>query len=281
MSNVRENNVSPVAIVTGASSGIGEETAVALARRGYHVVLAARREDKLRAVAARCEDVAREAGRAIEVVVHVTDVADCAQVQSLVAATVERFGRLDVMVNNAGYGLFATVVKTPNDEMDRIFRVNFHGAFYGCKAAAEVMMRQKSGHIFNVSSVIGKRGTPFHGAYCATKFALVGLSDSLRVEMRQYHVRVTTVCPALTETEFFTASVRAQAAGSSFKKFKSLTPARVVAEKIVRAVGKRRPEIVLTAGGKFLAIMSALWPGLVDQGMRHYFRDLAKRVGRE
>jgi len=281
MRRARENTVTPVAIVTGASSGIGLETAVALAQRGYNVVLAARCEDKLRDAATKCQEAAKQAGRAIEAVVHVTDVSQLDQVQALVTQTVERFGRLDVMVNNAGYGLFATVTQTSPEEMERIFQVNFYGVFYGCKAAAEVMMRQRSGHIFNVSSVIGKRGTPFHGAYCATKFALVGLGESLRVEMMPYNVRVTTVCPALTETEFFESSRRAQAAGSSFKKFKSLTPARVVGQKIARAVGKRRPEIVVTAGGKFLAVVSALWPGLADRMMKFYYDDLAKRIGPE
>ncbi|MCL2700716.1 MAG: SDR family NAD(P)-dependent oxidoreductase [Phycisphaerae bacterium] len=267
-----------VAIITGASSGIGEETAVALARRGYHVVLAARREEKLRQVAERCTQAASQRGHAIEAVVHVTDVADREQVRSLVADTEKQFGRLDVMVNNAGYGLFARVVEISPQDMERIFQVNFHGVFYGCQAAGEIMMRQRHGHIFNVSSVIGKRGTPFHGAYCASKFALVGLGESLRVEMASYNVRVTTVCPALTATDFFVASARSRAAGSSFQKFKHLTPAHVVGEKIARAVGKRKPEIVLTAGGKFLTLLAAFCPGLTDRLMKFYHDDLVKRL---
>jgi len=271
---------SRVAIITGASSGIGEETAVALARRGFHVVLAARREEKLRAVAERCTREAKERGHTVQAVVHVTDVAEREQVQALVADTVQQFGRLDVMVNNAGFGLFARVMETTPEDMERIFRVNFYGVLHGCHAAGEVMTRQRHGHIFNVSSVIGKRGTPFHGAYCASKFALVGLGDSLRVEMAPYNVRVTTVCPALTATEFFAASKRARSAGASFKKWKSLTPARVVGEKIARAIGKRKPEIVLTAGGKLLTYIATLWPGLADRMMTYYHNDLVKRLGR-
>jgi len=268
-----------IAIVTGASSGIGEETAVALAKRGFHVVLAARREEKLRQVAQRCTQIANQRGHAIEAVVHVTDVADSEQVRSLVADTERQFGRLDVMVNNAGFGLFARVMETSPEDMERMFDVNFFGVLHGCQAAGEVMIRQRSGHIFNVSSVIGKRGTPFHGAYCASKFALVGLGDSLRVEMDPHNVRVTTVCPALTATEFFAASKRSRAAGSSFQKFKGLTPARVVGETIARAVGKRRPEIVLTAGGKLLALLAALCPGLTDRIMKLYHDDLVRRLG--
>ena len=146
-----------VAIVTGASAGIGEATAIALARRGYAVVVSARRQDKLERVAAACD---AEGGLGV---VHVADVSDESQVDALVASTVERFGRVDVMVNNAGYGLKARVHETTDEQMRAIFDVNFHGVFYGCKAVAPVMMRQRSGHIFNLSSVIGNRGSPFNG----------------------------------------------------------------------------------------------------------------------
>ncbi len=262
----------PVAIVTGASSGIGAETALALAKRGYAVVLAARREDKLADIAARCE-VAGATARC-----RVTDVADEEQVQALVATAVEEFGRVDVMVNNAGYGLFARAWETDSEEMRAIFQVNFFGVFHGCKAVAPIMIHQRSGHIFNVSSIIGKRGTPFHGAYCATKFAICGLTDSLRVELSPYGVRATTVCPALTATEFFDKSRRGRAAGASFRRFKGLTPASVVARKIAATVGKNRPELVFTAGGKFLALAAALWPRAADAMMKLYYKDLVKRL---
>ena len=261
-----------IAIVTGASSGIGAETALALARRGYAVVLAARREAKLAEVADQCEAAGGQAR------VAVTDVADEAQVEALVAGAVDEFGRIDVMVNNAGYGLFARAWETSAEDMRAIFDVNYFGVFYGCKAAAPVMIRQRSGHIFNVSSVIGKRGTPFHGAYCATKFAICGLTDSLRVELSAYGVRATSVCPALTATEFFERSVRARSARSSFKRFKKITPASVVGRKIAATVGKNRPEIVFTATGKLLAVLAALCPRTLDAIMKLYYKDLAKRL---
>ncbi len=261
-----------VAIVTGASSGIGAETAVALARRGCAVVLAARRGERLKQVAERCE----QAGGAARVVP--TDVADEDQVNALVSAADDEFGRVDVMVNSAGYGLFERAWETDTQDMREIFDVNFFGVFYGCKAVAPTMIRQRSGHIFNVSSVIGKRGTPFHGAYCATKFAICGLTDSLRVELADYGVLATTVCPALTATEFFEKSTRARKAGSSFRKFKGLTPASVVGRKIAATVGKNRPELVFTAGGKLLTLIAALAPRAADAMMRLYYRNLLKRL---
>jgi len=261
-----------VAIVTGASSGIGSSTARALARRGYAVVVAARRQEKLREVAQACR-----AGGAAEAVTHVVDVSDAAQVDELVASTLERFGRLDVMVNNAGFGVRARVHETTDEQMRAIFDVNFHGVFHGCKAAAPVMMRQRSGHIFNVSSVIGKRGSPFHGAYCATKFAVIGLTDSLRVEMMPYRVRVTCVCPALTRTEFF-ENVRGgtKRSGQTMKRFRGLTPPDVIGREIARTVGKQKPELVFTAGGKFLTILAAVSPRLTDRLMKMYHDAIVK-----
>ena len=254
-----------VAIVTGASSGIGLATALAFARRGYAVVLAARREERLKDGAARCRE---SGGDALAVP---TDVADPAQVESLVQAAVNAFGRVDVMVNNAGHGVHARVHETSDRQMRRILDVNFLGVFHGCRAVAPVMIRQRSGHIFNVSSVIGKRGTPFNGAYCATKFAVCGLTDSLRVEMKPYNVRVTCVCPGLTDTEFFdrveggTSRKR-----SAFASLRTVQPPVVVARKIVQTVGRNRPELIFTPGGKLLVLVSALFPRLADAMMRIY-----------
>ena len=262
-----------VAIVTGASSGIGQEAALELARRGYIVALAARRTDRLAAIARQCEQLSSRPAVAIA-----TDVAEAEQVHAMVKQVVDRFGRLDVLVNNAGYGIFSRVHETSPEQMRRIFDVNFFGLFYGCQAAVPIMIRQRSGHIMNVSSVIGKRGTPFHGAYCATKFAVAGLTESLRVEMKPYNIRVTLVCPALTETEFFSLSDDGGAARSSFVKFKKLMSAGAVARKMIGAVGRNKPEIVFTAGGKFLTLVSALSPRFGDLMMGMYHDDLVKNL---
>jgi short-subunit dehydrogenase len=265
-----------VAIVTGASSGIGMETAFALARRKYSLVLAARRAERLEEVAEKCRCCGAPAAAAV-----LTDVAVESQVDALVAGAVEEFGRIDVMVNNAGFGLFARAIQTTDAEMQAIFRTNFFGVFYGCKAVAPIMIRQRGGHIFNVSSIIGKRGTPFHGAYCATKFAVCGLSESMRVELAPCNVRVTLVCPALTETEFFEHSPRGRRAQESFRRFKGLMSAQAVGDKIAATVGKSKPELVFSAGGRLLALVSALWPRAADWMMSAYYRDLVGRLETE
>ncbi|HQL75746.1 MAG: putative oxidoreductase [Planctomycetes bacterium ADurb.Bin126] len=277
-----EASAQPVAVVTGASSGIGREIAVALAAKGYHVVLAARREDKLSQTADLCrrEHARHFAGRedAASVIAHPADVSVREQVEDLVDSTVRRLGRLDVMVNNAGSGLFGRVHELDESAVRRLFDVNFYGALYGCQAAARAMIPRRSGHIFNVSSVIGRRGTPFHGAYCATKFALCGLTDSLRVEMMPYRIRVTSVLPTLTDTEFFAHSAGRRRPLSEFQKRYGMMSARVVARRIAAAAGRDVPELVFSAGGKLLVVLAVLWPGLVDRMMKLYHDDLARKL---
>jgi NAD(P)-dependent dehydrogenase (short-subunit alcohol dehydrogenase family) len=205
------------------------------------------------------------------------DVANAEQVEALVARAVEEFGRLDVLVNNAGRGLRARVHETTEQQMRAIFDVNFYSVFHGCRAAAPVMIAQRSGHIFNVSSVIGKRGTPFNGAYCATKFAICGLTDSMRVEMKPYNVRVTCVCPALTRTEFFgVMEGRTESSGWSHARLRGMTPPPVVGRKIAATVGKATPELVFTPGGKLLTLLAALSPRLTDAMMKWYHDRLVK-----
>jgi len=261
------------AIVTGASSGIGLATAIELAGLGYSLLLAARRIDRLEELAQRCRQMGVQAWS------HPTDVRIPEQVEAMVRTAFDRFGRIDVMVNNAGVGLLARVDQTTDRQMREIFDVNFFGVFNGCRAVAPIMKRQRSGHIFNVSSVAGKRGTPFHGAYCATKFAMVGLDDSLRVELAPWGIRVTTVCPVLTQTEFFDNSEQSTHTKMSFRRFKKFMPPQAVARSIVLSIGKNRPQIVLSAGGKFLSLISALSPRLTDLLMRAFYADVARRMG--
>ncbi len=258
-----------VAIVTGASSGIGARTAVELARRGYVIFLGARRVEKLQQVAKQC----LAAGGQPRVVA--TDVTDRKQVEALVGRAVDEFAQVDVMVNNAGFGLHGRVHETTEEQMRRIFDVNFFGVFYGCQIVAPIMIAQRSGHIFNVSSVIGKRGSPFNGAYCATKFAVCGMSDSMRIEMKPYGICVTTVCPALTDTEFFdSVEDGTKRKKTSFQWLRGMQDPSIVARKIVATIGKNKPELIFTAGGRFLVILAALFPRLTDAMMRIYHDDI-------
>ena len=245
-----------VAVVTGASSGIGRATAIALAREGVRVALAARREDRLRQAAAEIE---RMGGQAL---VAVTDVAQREEVVRLVATAVERFGRLDIMVNNAGYGHYATVEETDETEARRLFDVNFFGTLYGIQAALAVMRRQGSGHVVNVASVVGRRGFPFHGMYAASKFAVIGLTEALRGELAGSGIHATAVLPASTRTEFFDVAPRPEGYPAG-PMGPSQSPEKV-ARAIVSCIKRPRGEVLLVPLMRPALATAVLFPGLAD-----------------
>ncbi|HEX5974904.1 MAG TPA: SDR family NAD(P)-dependent oxidoreductase [Rubrobacteraceae bacterium] len=185
-----------VAVVTGASSGIGEATAEALAREGAAIVAAARREDRLAGLVERIED---EGGR---VLAAVCDVTDESQAHGLISKAREEFGSVDILVNNAGVMLLSTVGKGLSDEWRTMFEVNVMGLLYATDAAVEVMKRQGSGHLVNVSSVAGRKVTrDSSGVYAGTKHAVVAISEGLRQELLEDNIRVTVVEPGAVETE--------------------------------------------------------------------------------
>ncbi len=266
----------PVAIVTGASSGIGAAVAKALARRGYLVALAARREHRLEQVAHACRAVGGEG------LVIATDVARREQVERLVEAVDQRCGRIDVLVNNAGVGHTASVHETDPETMRRVFEVNYFGLFHGCRAVAGRMIARGQGHIFNVSSVLGRRGSPMHGAYCASKFAIIGLSDSMRVELLPHGVHVTAVCPATTDTEFFDdADEPPDDPRTLIGRFRRRMDPAIVARRMVRRIGRHTPQLTFSAGGKIMAYTSALAPGIYDRLMGVYREHVLRRPRRE
>lgn len=185
-----------VAIVTGASSGIGEATARALAGEGAAVVLAARRSRRIEALK---EEMEGEGGKALAVE---TDVTDRDAVRRLAEEAKETFGRIDILVNNAGLMPLSYVKNLHVDEWERMVDVNIKGVLFCTAAVLPVMLEQGSGHIVNISSVAGRRAFEGGAVYCATKFAVRGFSDGLRLELApQHHIRVTTIEPGAVDTE--------------------------------------------------------------------------------
>jgi short-subunit dehydrogenase len=245
-----------VVVVTGASSGIGAATAVECGRAGMRVALAARRKDRLERVA----DQVRAAGG--EARIAATDVRDEAAVQALVDGTVAAWGRLDVLVNNAGIGMLAAVAQTSSAEFEAIMRVNFLGSVYGVLAALPHMRRQGRGHIVNVASVVGKRASPFRAAYVASKFALVGLSEALRMELRGDGIDVTCVCPIGTATEFHDLEENRLGVPGRGGPIQS---AEHVARTILQALRRPRAEVHPYPPARLLFLMNDLAPGLVDR----------------
>lgn len=193
-----------VAIVTGASRGIGACVAAGLAKDGYAVALTARSLDALDQVASliksECSASAEGAGGQPDVATFALDVQDHEAVEGMVSSVVSSYKRIDLLFNNAGLGLEGTV-DLPHEEFDRVVSVNLKGAFNFLKAVVPVMKEQGEGTIINVSSRAGKIGFANSGAYSASKFGLVGLSESLYRELCPLGIKVTTLCPSWVDTE--------------------------------------------------------------------------------
>lgn len=203
-------------IVTGASSGIGRATALEMARRGAHLVLAARRAEKLEQVAAECRALGV---RATAVATDVTRPEECAR---LAAAA----GTVDVLVNNAGFAIFDAVVDAKPDELRGMMETNYFGTVNCTKAVLPGMLQRGSGTIVNVSSITGIMGFARMSGYCATKFAVIGFTEALRDEVMDSGVRVAMVCPGTTETEFFVTAEREKMPGAS-RLMPGVSPERV------------------------------------------------------
>jgi short-subunit dehydrogenase len=262
---------SRVVAITGASAGIGRATALALARDGARLALCARRLDRLTALASEIETAG---GRALAVAADVSREPDMA---GFVARAVDRFGRLDVMICNAGYGIAGAIDAVAPDQARRLVEVNYLGTYYAARAALPVFRRQARGHLIIVSSIVGRRGVPFLGAYAATKAAQVGLAECLRAECLGSAIHVTAVFPVSTDTEFFDVMTR-ETGGPIERAFGPRQAVGTVAESIVRAIDRPVPEVYPYAGARALVWLNALAPSLCDRFVKKYGRRPAGRV---
>jgi len=253
-----------VAAITGASSGIGLACARHLAKAGVAVTLGARRVALLERIA---DEIRAGGGR---VAVAEMDVVREHDVRALVALAVREFGRLDVMICNAGFGYYGPIDDTPADVMQRMMDVNFMGSFHGAAAALPVFRRQGGGHLIFVSSIVGRRGVPFMGGYTATKAAQAGLAESLRAEFAGTPIHVSCVYPVSTPTEFVDAMARDYG-----HRISGIGPKQTVddvARSIVACVERPRPEVYPMGKARGLTILNALLPGFADKFVRKYGR---------
>lgn len=248
-------------IVTGASAGIGRALALQLAGRGAKVVIAARRVERLEQVAAECRALGGEA------LVVPTDVSDEAQCKKLVEKTVAAFGRMDMLINNAGLAASALFDEFPNL---RLFRhtldVNFYGAVY-CTYYALPHLKQTKGRIVAISSMGGKAALPYNTPYIASKYAMHGFYDALRMELSQHGVSITVVCPWWVATEFHEAQMNKDgvprgARGRAIYTKKTMTAERCAAITLHTAQKRRRE--VLMGPGALAVWLKVLAPGFLD-----------------
>jgi short-subunit dehydrogenase len=254
-----------VVAITGASAGIGRATALRLARDGHAVVLCARRSDRLDAVV---REIAARGGRATSIAADVTEDADMVAVVERAVAT---FGRLDVMMCNAGFGIYGVIDMVPSDAMRRLLDVNVLGTYRAARAALPVFRAQRSGHVIIVSSIVGKRGVPFMGPYAATKFAQVGLAECLRAELVGTDMHVSVVYPVSTETEFF--AVMARESGHAMRAAGPRQSAGQVADAIARAIEHPVAEVYPLKKARALAVLNALAPAWCDRIVQRWRRE--------
>ncbi len=256
-----------VVVVTGASLGIGRAAALEFGRKGASVVVAARNEALLREVV---REIAKEGGRGTAIRCDVGIESDC---QKLIYSSVKEFGRVDVLVNNAGRGHYAAVENLTTEDLDAIFRTNLYGTLWCTKAVLPHMKQAKRGHIVNVSTVISRRAFPFVTAYCMTKFAMNAFDEGLRLEVRPYGIDVSLICPGLTTTDFQKNATRAGI--SPPYQHQWAMSAEKVGKVILSAVERRKRRVMLTLPGKFLLAMQKLSPTFCDEMV---YRVVAKRM---
>jgi NAD(P)-dependent dehydrogenase (short-subunit alcohol dehydrogenase family) len=260
-------------LVTGASSGIGRETALAFANAGANVVLVARRAAELAKVAAQ----ARATGaKALTVA---TDVTRPAAVAACFRKAVQRFGQVDIVVNNAGVMLPAKVVDIDPADLQRMLEVNLVGALHVMQAAVKQMRAQPAGgHIVNVASLAGRRGFSPLGGYCATKFALVGLTETLRTELLGENVGVSLVLPGVIDTPMAEAAAVDPATEGFWPKSLNM-PTSWVVWAIFAAVRLKLAEVAVPPGGALLEKLASLTPGTTDRLVRGVM-NVARRSSR-
>jgi NAD(P)-dependent dehydrogenase (short-subunit alcohol dehydrogenase family) len=249
-------------LITGASGGIGRALAVELGRAGAFLVLNARREDELRRAA---DEVLAAGGQAVCVAGDVT--AKEARLTALAAAERE-FGGLDILVNNAGVSAWGAFDRADENRLRRIMEVNF---FAAAEMTREALLLLKGGRqplVVNVGSILGHRGIPFQAEYCASKFALRGLSESLRGELAPLGIDLLLVSPGTTETEFFEHLLE-KTAEMPWGKPRGV-PSSYVAAQIVRAMRFGRREIIPSHRGRLLVWLNRLAPGLIDAWIARY-----------
>jgi 3-oxoacyl-[acyl-carrier protein] reductase len=185
-----------VIIITGASEGLGKGTAKVFAHEGWNVVIASRTTEKLEQVANELQEVSGE------VLAVTTDVSDNGQVERLVRQTIEKFGKVDVLINSAAIDYPGSIEEITTDQWNKVIGVNLNGVFHTSKAVFPHMKKQKSGYIINISSVAGRKGWPNATAYCASKFALTGFTQALNGEGKLHNIRCSVIYPGGMDTNW-------------------------------------------------------------------------------
>jgi len=246
-----------VVLITGASSGIGKDSAIKFAGEGAKVVLVSRSKEKLEAVANEIKQFNQD------VLVIPTDVSSKEQVKNAVNKTIEKFGQIDVLFNNAGSSEVGLVEDADFvEKVKKLFEVDFLGTVYFTKEVLPVMKKQGSGHIMNMSSVVGRKAFPHFGAYSSIMHAITGFTASLRQELRGSRINVSVIHPALTQTPLL-EHVRQEDMPPPFKRFTPI-PVDQVGKAVLDGVYNNRPRIIVPFQPKLMLLADAVSPKIGD-----------------
>jgi short-subunit dehydrogenase len=249
-----------VVVITGASSGIGRELAYQFTEQGAWLSLAARNEERLAAIAKECQT---RGGKAIAIITDVSDQVQCAQ---LIQRTVEHYDRIDMLVNNAGITMWANFEDVRDISLyEQIMRVNYLGSVY-CTYYALPFLKKTKGQIIGISSLAGKNGLPKRSGYAASKHAMVGFFDSLRIELEEHGISVTIIYPDFVATESHKKAFGADGnpIGKSPLRESEVMSAERCAQLIIQAAASRKRELMMTRRGKVGVWVKLIAPSLVD-----------------
>jgi len=249
-----------VVILTGASHGIGRAAATKFVEAGCQVVLIARSEARLAQLAAT---LGSEHTLAIP-----ADVSQSGAGQAILEKAIDHFGRVDILVNNAAIGLYGPSATASIADIQTVLAVNFLGPLQLTQACVPLMQTQGGGLIINLSSIVGRRSTPWNGAYCASKAALEHMVESLRVELAPQNIRFSTLYPGVTKTAFVQHALGPTAQRQG--RVQGVSPERV-ATKLIRVAQKEPRDAYVTLFDWAFVVGSRLFPGLIDRLFRRYF----------
>jgi NADP-dependent 3-hydroxy acid dehydrogenase YdfG len=256
---------SPVILITGASSGIGAATARLFGGRGYRVVLAARREDRLETLAG---EIRQSGGEALPVA---TDVSQLDQIERLVETAMEAYETIDVLLNNAGFGRMNWLeAMDPREDIDLQLQVNLRGVIHTSRVVLPHMIRQRNGHIINMASIASLIAPPTYSIYAASKFGVRGFTQALHREVDVYGIRVSGIYPGGVDTEFSQHMGRKPKTGITSPSMLQLT-AKDVAEVVWRVVKRPCRMVIIPGIMRPVVWLNTIAPGIIDWGIRQVF----------
>lgn len=261
-----------IVAITGASSGIGRATAIELARQGAKLILISRQKEALEKLANECS---KKFGS--EILIAPADTSDAKAIQGVVKRSIEKFGHIDVWINNAAVLLFGLIEEIPLADIRKVLETNLFGYVHGARAVLPYFREQGHGTLINISSVVGKTGQAFSSPYVISKFGIAGLSEALRQDlMDQKDIHVVTVFPASTDTPFYHHA--ANFTGRAIKPLIPINSAETVAKAIVKSIKYPRHTVFAGTSARGASIFHALFPSLYDrrfanQVRRQHFQD--------